>query len=506
MMKDKFSKIMKHLISQVPIMLVLLDLHFEGIEGLDKAESQKLLSKGNQLLNAGQLAEALSQYHSAIDSDGQNYQAYYMRATVYLAMGKARSALPDLNQVVSLRPTFVKARMQRGNLFLKMGKFNEAQGDYEFVLAHEDNAMATAKVEEIRPLRRNVIKAQKLIEENDNAQAIPLLNEVIESCPWNPDFRELRATAYEQIGDLRRAISDLKPTTMLRLDNTRAFLKMSILWYSLGEIDQSLDEIRECLKLDPDHRDCYAHYKSVKKLFKTVEAGKRLMEEKNYPDAIGKFEKALAQESRVTVLSVDLKLKICECYVKDNKVSEAIDAADEVLALEPNNIPALFFLSEAHTQEAEYEQALEDLQKAAQIDENYPGLNEKIQKAQKLLKQSQKRDYYKILGVSRNAKKKDIIKAYRNLAREWHPDNFQDEKEKQKAEKRFIEIAAAKEVLSDPEKRKKFDAGVDPLDPEENQNGGRGHGFNPFGQGGFKFHFGGQGGGGPFGDFFHDEF
>ena len=50
----------------------------------------------------------------------------------------------------------------------------------------------------------------------------------------------------------------------------------------------------------------------------------------------------------------------------------------------------------------------------------------------------------------RNAQKKDIIKAYRKLAREWHPDNFQDESEKEVAEKRFIEIAAAKEVLTDP--------------------------------------------------------
>jgi len=50
----------------------------------------------------------------------------------------------------------------------------------------------------------------------------------------------------------------------------------------------------------------------------------------------------------------------------------------------------------------------------------------------------------------RNAQKKDIIKAYRKLAREWHPDNFQDENEKKIAEKKFIEIAAAKEVLSDP--------------------------------------------------------
>ena len=50
----------------------------------------------------------------------------------------------------------------------------------------------------------------------------------------------------------------------------------------------------------------------------------------------------------------------------------------------------------------------------------------------------------------RNAKKKEIIKAYRTLAREWHPDNFQDEAEKKKAENKFIEIAAAKEVLTDP--------------------------------------------------------
>jgi len=50
----------------------------------------------------------------------------------------------------------------------------------------------------------------------------------------------------------------------------------------------------------------------------------------------------------------------------------------------------------------------------------------------------------------RNAQKRDIIKAYRKLAREWHPDNFQDENDKKNAEKKFIEIAAAKEVLSDP--------------------------------------------------------
>lgn len=50
----------------------------------------------------------------------------------------------------------------------------------------------------------------------------------------------------------------------------------------------------------------------------------------------------------------------------------------------------------------------------------------------------------------RSANKQEIIKAYRKLAQQWHPDNFQSEVEKKEAEKRFIDIASAKEVLTDP--------------------------------------------------------
>lgn len=51
----------------------------------------------------------------------------------------------------------------------------------------------------------------------------------------------MRALAYERIGDLRNAITDLKPTTMLRLDNTHGHLRISVLYYSLGDVEQSLE-------------------------------------------------------------------------------------------------------------------------------------------------------------------------------------------------------------------------------------------------------------------------
>ena len=84
-------------------------------------------------------------------------------------------------------------------------------------------------------------------------------------------------------------------------------------------------------------------------------------------------------------------------------------------------------------------------------------------------------DYYKVLGVDRKASQEDIKKAYRKLARKYHPDTNKDAG----AEDRFKQISEAYDTLSDPEKRKKYDRG-----------GSIFGGANPFGGGG-----GGGGGG-----------
>lgn len=63
-------------------------------------------------------------------------------------------------------------------------------------------------------------------------------------------------------------------------------------------------------------------------------------------------------------------------------------------------------------------------------------------------------DYYKILGISKNATTDEIKKAYRKLARQYHPDTNPDNAE---AHKKFQQINEANEVLSDPDKRKKYD-------------------------------------------------
>src|SRR5271170_720029 len=64
------------------------------------------------------------------------------------------------------------------------------------------------------------------------------------------------------------------------------------------------------------------------------------------------------------------------------------------------------------------------------------------------------KDYYEVLGVTKTATADEIRKAFRKLARQHHPDVAKDKK---KAEEKFKEINEAYEVLSDPEKRKKYD-------------------------------------------------
>jgi molecular chaperone DnaJ len=112
------------------------------------------------------------------------------------------------------------------------------------------------------------------------------------------------------------------------------------------------------------------------------------------------------------------------------------------------------------------------------------------------------KDYYQILGVSRNASEKEIKQAYRRLARKHHPDLNPGDKS---AEARFKEINAAYEVLSNTEKRKKYDQFGDQWEYAEQFAKARGQeGVRwDFGKGGTTFEYGDPSG---FGDIFSSLF
>eukprot|EP00064_Thunnus_orientalis_P001055 superscaffoldBa00000065_g1056 len=478
------------ILTYMPYVLVLIDMRYEGVKCGREGSVDNHMEMGKKLLAAGQLADALSHFHAAVDGDPKNYMAFYRRATVFLAMGKSKSALPDLSRVIELKPDFTSARLQRGNLLLKQGRLDEAESDFKKVLksnpSDKEEREAQSQLTKSDEIQRLVAQARSSYNSKDYLTAATQLDT---TCVWDVTSREMRAECFIQMGEMGKAISDLKAASKLKNDNTQAFFKLSTIYYNLGDHEMSLNEVRECLKLDPDHKQCYSHYKQVKKLNKQIQ----------YEDAVSKYEAVMKTEPNVQHFSLLAKERICHALAQSQQASRAISVCSEVLESDPQNVNALKDRAEAYVQEEQYEEAIKDYESAAQHSENDRQIKEGLERAQRLLKQSQKRDYYKILGVKRTAQKKEIIKAYRKLAQQWHPDNFQDPAEKKKAEKKFIDIAQAKEVLTDPEMRTKFDQGEDPMDPES-QQGHRHHqhfhegfhsfqGFNPFGSGPFNFKF-----------------
>jgi DnaJ homolog subfamily C member 3 len=447
------------------------------------------LELGRDFLARGQLSDALSHYHAAVEGDNRNFLTYFKRATVYLALGKAKLAIGDLDQALNLKPDFTTARQQRGAVFLKMGDYDNAERDLYNVLQEDVyNEEANYLYHRINPAREQIQLVRDILVQNDHSTAVALLTQLLEISPWSSELRELRAHSYLALGDRLSAVSDFRSVNRLMQDGsddlTTHIFQLAKLLYELGHAADSLKEIRECLKLDPEHKLCFPFYKKVKKIDKFFIDAESSKEEKNFEECISSAQKVLKNEKDVQMIIYSANQILCSCSVKGDKFTDAITYCNDALKI-TKDPSVLCDLAEALIGEEMYDDAIRTYQDALELDENLQRAKEGLERAKRLQKQSEKRDYYKILNVPRTATTREITKAYRKMAQKWHPDNFAtNESERKIAEKKFIDIAAAKEVLTDPEKRQQFDNGEDPLDPESGRSPFR-NGGNPF----QNFHF-----------------
>ena len=193
----------------------------------------------------------------------------------------------------------------------------------------------------------------------------------------------------------------------------------------------------------------------------------------------GKFEEAI--EKYTELLNFDPENKKFNsvilanrslAYQKLNNNMEALKDINQSIALNDNYTKAYFIRGNIFMNLKMYDEAWYDFQKVKDREPTNQENLRALENAKKEEKIAKKRDYYKILDIPREANENEIKKAYKKMAIKWHPDkNNESEESKKIAEKTFRDINDAYTVLSDPKKKKMYDSGVDPNNPEEADQG-----------------------------------
>ncbi|XP_012892303.1 PREDICTED: dnaJ homolog subfamily C member 3-like, partial [Dipodomys ordii] len=235
--------------------------------------------------------------------DPDNYIAYYRRATVFLAMGKSKAALPDLTKVIELKMDFT------------------AVSEVEHCVEHVEEEEAD-RLKQTGTRRKSTGRV----------------------CVWDAELRELRAECFIQEGEPRKAISDLKAASKLKNDNTEAFYKISTLYYQLGDHELSLRSVLLIWSL-------FAVEIGMSELLLIM-----FHSFNRYMDAASKYESVMKTEPSVAEYTIRSKERICHCFSKDEKPVEAIRVCSEVLQMEPDNVDALKDRAEAYLIEEMYDE------------------------------------------------------------------------------------------------------------------------------------------------------
>ncbi|GLD97147.1 hypothetical protein PINS_up005830 [Pythium insidiosum] len=389
---------------------------------------------------------------------------------------------------------------------MMLGQCADASKDFENVLSlFPSEASAHDQLQKSNQCALYIDEAGRAQSRGDYQSAHAYLTQVLEETAISSVALLLeRAQLSVTLGSPYDAIADLGSVLKLDSSNIPALQMRGEVFYSLGDkrsLDAALTHFREGLHSDPEHKGLKKLYRQLKKLLKYVNNAEAEMEQGALEEAVEDWHAAIEVDPHHHMMNKDFQFKLCDCELRLKRYAKAQAACEEVVRLDESHADAHVKLSEAHLGQEHFEDAVRFARRAVELDTSNRSYQEAMHRAETALKQSKNKNYYKILGVARDASQKEIKKAYRKQALEWHPDKHADKEDSEREEvnKKFHDIAEAYEILSDEELRARYDRGEDVTGNAQQQQQQQHPFHHPFGnghffqQGGrtFQFNFGG---------------
>ncbi|CAN6470417.1 unnamed protein product [Victoria cruziana] len=403
-------------------------------------------------------------------------------------------ALEELNAAIVSDPTLSEAYMHRAFAYRQLCRYEESERDYNKYLSEKpESATVEKELSQLVQAKSAFDKAWSLFEAGDFSKSLDYIDKVV--LVFSPECfkaKLLKVRLLIALKDYSAAIAETGYILKADENNLEALLLRGQAYYYLADHDVALRHYQKGLRLDPEHSELKKAYFRLKNLLKKTKSAEDNVEKGKFRVAVEEFKAALALDPDHIAHNVHLHLGLCKALVKLGRGKDALASCNAVLEIDEELIEALVQRGEAKILTEDWEGAVDDLKIAAQKSPQDMAIREALMRAEKSLKLSKRKDWYKILGISKTASVAEIKRAYKKLALQWHPDKNVDNREE--AEAKFREIAEAYEILGDEDKRVRYDRGED-----LEGTGMGGAGFNPFAGGGqqFTFHFdGGFPGGG----------
>ena len=462
--------------------------------------ASKLRSAGDTAFVSGKkdgVKKALKLYTQAIEMEPKNHENYYKRYRAWLRLKRDEKALKDLEKAIKVNPEFHRGHLHRGKMLRKSGKCKKALKALERAMELKPGDKSTIKEYDASKECAALFEQAEALERSGNTKgALEQYTKILEATRSKKLEGELllkKAFLNFQLGEYFDVLADSGRALKIKKDNLKALELRANAYYRLADHDMAMRHHREGLKFDPEHKGLKTAYKKTKKLHKAFKQHEMHLNAGHYDQALNRLKFCSNVDPTHDEFNKKVYTKICEIQLKHMKdAKEALLACDRAISIDQNYGEALVNRAKALDSQESYDEALRAWQRAREVlGEGNAEANDGYSRAETALKQSKEKNYYKILGISRSADKKEIKKAYRKLALQWHPDKVKEE-DKDKANSMFADIGEAYEVLSDEEKRGKYDRGEAVFENQGGEQRRHNHGFNFGGGGGgntFTFNF-----------------
>jgi len=450
-------------------------------EAKTKIDLRAVRSAAETAAAKGDSASAIKLWSQVIAAEPSQL-ALFNRANAYVKKHQYTAAIADLNRALELDAQFTKGLAFRARVFKVIGRCDEAQRDLQQLLAaHPGHKEATTELPKAATCAAWQQEASSLMRMGHWEAAKQVFTQILDIAYDSQSVLLQRVQCESQLRDWQSVLVDTRKILQQDQSSLDALFVRGQAYYYLGEHDNALTHWKEGLRLDPEHKKIKEATKRLRLLVRRIANAEESLARNQAAEALEDADAALAHDPTHLAIRGKLLRLRASALNKLSRWNEAIGAATDALSLDENDVEALLRRAEAKMGLQEYDQAVADYSKATQLDQGNHAAQQGLHQAQLELKRSKERDFYKELGVPRDAAASQIKKAYRKLALLWHPDKHEKSDDREQAAKKFQAIAEAYEVLSDPETRGKYDRG-EPWNAQQQQQQQQGH---PFGFGGF---------------------